>query len=111
MENRVIIVYITAGTLEEAKRISRELVEKKLAACVNIVGGVTSIYRWRGRIEESGEYLLIVKTVKEKYSELEDSVRHLHSYEVPEIIAVPVEAGYERYIKWVVEETDPTREN
>ncbi len=111
MEDKVIIVYITAGTLDEAKRIGRELVERRLAACVNIVGGVTSIYRWRGRIEESGEHLLVVKTVKSKYRELEENVRRLHSYEVPEIIAVPVEEGYERYIKWVVEETGPGRES
>ena len=99
-----VVVLITASSRNEAEGIARLLVEKMLAACVNIVEGVTSIYRWKGSIEKSSEVLLIVKTTLEKVPALIDAVRSVHSYEVPEIIALPIIAGFEKYLDWVSEE-------
>ena len=96
-----ILVLITASNVEEAKRIAEKLVEKKLAACVNIVEKIHSIYWWQGKIEESSEALLIVKTRITKLDELIDVVKSIHSYEVPEIIALPIIGGYSTYLEWL----------
>jgi len=95
------IVLSTAGSPEEAARISRELVERGLAACVNLIPGLTSVYRWQGAIEEAAEVLLIVKTSAEKLSALEAAVRELHSYEVPEFLVLPVAGGSQPYLDWL----------
>lgn len=96
------IVLSTAGSPEEAARISHELVERRLAACVNRVPGVTSVYRWRGAIEESAEVLLIIKTAAEKLPALEAALRELHSYEVPEFLVLQVAAGSRPYLDWLL---------
>ncbi|OYT52350.1 MAG: cytochrome C biogenesis protein CcdA [Desulfurococcales archaeon ex4484_217_2] len=98
---KYMVVLITSPSLSEAKSIARNIVEKKLAACVNIVDNVSSIYWWEGKVEESREVLMIVKTVKAKIGKLIDEVRKLHSYEVPEIIALPIVEGFEKYLQWI----------
>ena len=85
--------------------IANELVERKLAACVHIASGVTSIYRWQGSVEKAEETLLTIKTTGERYNELEQAVHSLHPYDTPEIIASPVVAGSKAYCDWVAAET------
>jgi periplasmic divalent cation tolerance protein len=100
-----LIVFITAPKEEEAAGIARELVGSRLAACVNIVKDIRSIYRWQGKMEDEAEVLMIVKTRRELFEALMKRVKELHSYTVPEILALPVIAGAEDYLKWLHEET------
>ena len=103
--NRYIVVLATASTREEGRRIAQKLVEERLSACVNILGNVTSTFWWEEKVQEETEVLLICKTVRDKYSEIEMRVKELHSYAVPEVIAVPVIEGFEGYLNWVSKET------
>lgn len=96
-----IVVYITAPNEEEAAVIAKTLVGEKLAACVNIVKGLRSIYRWKDAIEDDTEVLMIAKTQKGLFGSLSAKVRELHSYTVPEIIALPIIEGSEDYLKWL----------
>ena len=96
-----IVVLMTAASGEEAARLADMLVGAQLAACVQILPEMESVYRWQGRIERQSEVLLLAKTTKEKFEELEREVRALHSYDTPEIIAIPVVAGSARYLTWV----------
>lgn len=96
-----IIVMITVSSLEDAKKIARRLIEEKVAACVNIIPSILSIYRWNGSITEDNEILLIIKTLRSSYTKLEELVLAIHPYQVPEIIATPIENGAERYMSWV----------
>jgi periplasmic divalent cation tolerance protein len=96
------IVYITAGSMDEAKSIGRLLVGERLAACVNIFP-ITSIYRWKDNIEEAGEFVMLLKTVTDKVKDIEKRVRQLHSYEVPCIISFKMDSGSEDYLKWIGE--------
>jgi periplasmic divalent cation tolerance protein len=98
-----LIVFITTSSIDEAERIGRGILEKRLAACVNIVRDIKSIYWWKEKIEEGSEVLLIVKTRSEKFRELVEYVKNVHSYEVPEIIALPIIMGYSEYLKWLDE--------
>jgi periplasmic divalent cation tolerance protein len=103
-ETRFRVVLVTCATLEEARKIAREVVERKLAACVNIVThAVESFYVWEGKLENSSEYLLIMKTSEERVEELQKEVLRLHSYEVPEFVVLPIVAGSEGYLKWLGE--------
>ena len=95
------IVLTTASSRDEAKRIAKVLVEERLAACVNLVGGVESIYRWQGKVEEATEVLLLIKTNVEKLEALETEVRRLHSYEVPEFLIFEINEGSAAYLKWL----------
>jgi len=99
------VVLVMAGNEEEARNIARSLVEERLAACVNIVASVHSIYRWRSRIEEANEYMLLIKTGARQLPKLERRVAELHSYEVPEIIAMRLEAGSRPYLEWLAAST------
>jgi periplasmic divalent cation tolerance protein len=101
-----IVVYITAPNEEEAAKIARAVVEERLAACVNIVKGVRSIYSWQGKIEDDAEVLMIVKTQRHLFESLERRVKELHSYTVPEIIALPIIEGSEDYLNWLKELTE-----
>jgi len=103
MEN--IVVFITAFNEDEASKIARALVEERLAGCVNIVKNVRSIYRWKEKIEDEPEALMIAKTQKSLFDKLSKKVKELHSYAVPEIIAMPVVEGSEDYLKWLKEVT------
>src|SRR5512146_1989623 len=90
-----------------ADRIARELVGGGLAACVSRLAGVRSVYRWKGAIQDEPEALLVIKTTSTRYEALEMRLQALHPYEVPEIMALPVRAGAERYLAWLAEETRP----
>ena len=96
-----IVVFITAGNAEEAERLANMLVEKHLAACVQILPSIQSVYWWQDKIERQPEILLLVKTLSSKFAELESEVRTIHSYETPEIVAVPISAGSESYLEWL----------
>ncbi|MFY9909822.1 MAG: divalent-cation tolerance protein CutA [Candidatus Sulfotelmatobacter sp.] len=97
------IVLSTASSEEEAFKIARHLVEQRLAACVNIVPLVSSIYRWKGKVEEAKEWLLIVKTTQAAFAAVRDAIAELHSYELPECICLTVEDGSAGYLQWVGE--------
>jgi len=106
-ETRFRLVLVTCATLEEARKIARDVVEKRLAACVNIVThAVESFYTWEGKIEDSSEYLLIMKTSEERVEELQKEVLAIHSYDTPEFVVLPIVAGSEGYLKWVGESVD-----
>jgi periplasmic divalent cation tolerance protein len=96
-----IIVFVTTPNSDEANRIANALVAEQLAACVNIVPLVESIYRWEGEIKRDSEALMIIKTTNDRYAELERSVKELHSYTTPEVIALEIERGSEDYLKWL----------
>lgn len=100
-----IVVYVTAQNEEEAAKIAKTLVAEKLAACVNIVKSIRSIYSWEGKIEDDSEVLMIAKTRKELFGWLKDRVKELHSYTVPEIIALPIIDSSEDYLNWIKDET------
>ncbi len=99
------LVYITMGSLEEARRIGRVLVEERLAAAVNIITGVTSIYRWQGAIHEADEVVVVAKTRQERLGALTARVREMHAYECPGVVALPVAGGSEPYLRWIAAET------
>jgi periplasmic divalent cation tolerance protein len=97
-----IVVLVTCGTAREARAIARKMVELRLAACGNVVEApVRSIYRWKGRVETAREFLLILKTSRGKFATLEREIRKLHSYDTPEIIALPLLTGSPVYLKWI----------
>jgi periplasmic divalent cation tolerance protein len=96
-------VLTTVGSEEEAERISSALVERRLAACVQVVGPIVSRYRWQGKIEVDQEWQCLAKTEAERYAEVEAAIRELHSYEQPEIIATPIVAGSSGYLDWISE--------
>jgi len=89
--------------MEEGKKIANFLVESKLAACVNIIQNILSIYRWKGQIEESNEYLLIIKTIEENNELIIQKISEIHSYETPECIGFKIEKGSEKYLNWISE--------
>jgi periplasmic divalent cation tolerance protein len=101
-----IVVFITAPNEDEAAGIAKALVESKLAACVNIIKGIRSIYRWHGNLKDDSEVLMIVKTQKKLLGALSDKTKEFHSYDVPEIIALPIAGGSEDYLKWLRESTE-----
>jgi periplasmic divalent cation tolerance protein len=96
-----ILVLSTTGSKEEAQTIARALVERRLAACVNIVGPIESVYRWQGKVQTSAEYMLLVKTTAERFPAVRLAVRELHSYELPECIALGIDNGSDEYLNWI----------
>jgi len=100
-QNDYIVVYITAGNSEEAGRIARRLLEERLAACVNTISGVDSKFWWKDRLEEARETALIVKTKAVLLPDIIEAVKKLHSYELPEIIALPIIGGSREYLEWI----------
>lgn len=98
------MAYVTVGSAEEGGRLSYTLVEEKLAACVNRITAVQSVYRWEGKVEESNEELLVIKTKRELFPRLKQRIGELHSYAVPEIIALPILEGNESYLRWLDEQ-------
>lgn len=99
------LVYITAKNKDEARRIGRELVESRLAACVNIIDEMNSIYRWEGKIQDDNEAVLIAKTSESLVGELVKKVKSMHSYSCPCIITLPVLSGNKEYLSWIQNET------
>ena len=100
-----VVVLVTAGSSEEAARIGQTLVAERLAACANVIGPIRSIYRWRGAVEDAAEHLLLLKARARDVTVLGERVRALHSYEVPEVLALPIRAGSAAYLAWLAEST------
>jgi len=102
---KAVIVLVTAGAEKQANRLARVLVDEGLAACVNIIGPIRSVYVWRDAVEEEPEYLLLIKTRASLYARVERRVKELHSYEVPEVLAVSPSLGSRRYLRWLADST------
>jgi len=100
------IILSTTGSRDEAQKIARALVERKLAACVNVVGPIASVYRWQGAVETSEEFLLIIKTTAAAYERVRDLIRLLHSYELPECVELSIEDGLPKYLEWIGESVE-----
>jgi periplasmic divalent cation tolerance protein len=97
-----IVVLVTCGSANEARKIARAVVEQRIAACASIVTTpVDSIYRWKGKVESAKEFLLIIKTTQSRFAKLQAEVKRLHSYGVPEIIALPISRGAANYLDWI----------
>ena len=96
-----LVVLMTAGSQEEAVKVADALVTEMLAACVNVLPGVTSIYRWEGELQRDQEWLLVAKSTREVLDDLVRRVQSLHSYDLPEVVAIPVVGGNEAYLRWV----------
>jgi periplasmic divalent cation tolerance protein len=101
-----VVIVTTVGSEDEANRIAEEVVARRQAACVNIVTGVRSVYRWKGEICRDSEYLLIVKSLATEYEAVADTIRELHSYELPEILAFSIHRGDRRFLEWIAESCD-----
>jgi periplasmic divalent cation tolerance protein len=95
------IVLTTSGNKQEAESIANKLIERQLAACVNIVGPITSVYRWKGAIETSQEFLLLIKTTEDAFTPLRQAIQELHSYELPEFIELGISRGEGKYLGWI----------
>ena len=109
-ESKHRVVLVTCGTLTEARKIARTVVGKRLAACVNVVlSPVESCYTWKGKLEKAREYLLVIKTSSARLGELEAEVKRLHSYDLPEFIALPIVAGSRAYLGWLQENVSSRR--
>lgn len=104
-ENETLLVLTNLPDRDAALRLARALVERRLAACVNVGAGCTSVYRWQGAVEEADEVPVLIKTRAARYPELEAAIQALHPYELPEIVAVPLVRGLPEYLEWVAEET------
>jgi len=104
-----LLILCTCPNAESASRIARALVEERLAACVNRVPGLTSVYRWQGEIHEDNEVLLLIKTQHERFESLRARIIELHPYDVPEVIALEIAAGHAPYLEWLRTETSGTR--
>ena len=105
-----LVVLVTCRSVKEAERIARSLVETRLAGCGNILQSpVRSIYRWKEKTESAREVLLVIKTSRSRFPELQAAIKRLHSYEVPEIIALPIAAGSQSYLSWLAESVTPRK--
>ena len=102
-----VIVFSTCASREEGKRIARVLVEERLAACVNVIDGIVSIYQWQGKVHEGDEVMLVVKSRRDLLARLQERLANMHSYEVPEAIAIPVVDGLPAYLEWLERELEP----
>ncbi len=102
--NHYIQVVTSVGSRTDAQAIARTLVERRLAGCVQVVGPITSTYWWEGKVEEAEEYLCLIKTRQDMFTTLEATIASLHPYDVPEILALPVSAGSQRYLDWLKSE-------
>jgi periplasmic divalent cation tolerance protein len=97
----VVMIFCSCGTHDEALAIGRSLIEARLAACVNVLPSIHSIYRWQGNVETAQEVLLVIKTTQERSSAVRDRITQLHTYDTPEIIAVPITEGSDKYLAWL----------
>ncbi|MGB9671982.1 MAG: divalent-cation tolerance protein CutA [Candidatus Bathyarchaeales archaeon] len=101
MKGEYILVIVTTANKAEAEKIARALLDERLIACANIIGPAHSLFWWHGKIESAEEHVILMKTRKSLFAELSERVKALHSYEVPEIIAIPIIEGFEPYMKWI----------
>jgi periplasmic divalent cation tolerance protein len=109
MTNKIVVL-VTCGSAKEARKIARAVVEQRIAACANIVASpVHSIYRWKGRVESAKEFLFVIKTTQARFAKLEAAIKRLHSYDVPEIIAVPIAHGSANYLTWISDSVNASR--
>lgn len=97
------LVLTTSGSAEEANKIAAALVERRLAACVNVIAPVSSVYRWKEKVERAQEWLLLIKTTADGADAVSDALKELHSYELPECVVLPIEGGSEAYLAWIGE--------
>ncbi len=104
---KIVMVYMTAGDKNEARKIGRHLVETKLAACANIIDNMNAMYIWQGQFQDDQEAVIIAKTTQDKVSDLIEAVKALHSYEVPCIVTLPISDGYPGFLDWVAEQVTP----
>ena len=109
-ENKPCVVFVTTGNRGEAERIAAALVKWKMAACVSILPGVESTFWWEDKIDTASEFLLMIKTTMDRFPDVEAAVKEYHSYKVPEIIALPIEAGHGPYLQWLAASTHPEGE-
>ena len=98
-----IVIFVTCASKKEAKKIAKNLLNTKLIACANIIEDVKSLFWWKGKVDKATESLIIIKTVRKNFNRIENWIKELHSYEVPEIIALPITAGESNYLKWISE--------
>jgi periplasmic divalent cation tolerance protein len=98
-----IVILVTAGSLRESKKIARHLVEQRLAACVNILPPIQSLYRWKGKLNEDREFLMLIKSSRELFEEIKATILTLHSYTTPEIICLPIVDGSADYLQWITD--------
>jgi len=106
-----IVVLCTIGSAEDAERVARALVERGLAACVNVVPGVTSFYRWKGEIARDAEWLMVMKTTAARFEALRETLVKLHPYDVPEVVELPIERGHAPYLDWIDESLAASHED
>ncbi|MBL6928354.1 MAG: divalent-cation tolerance protein CutA [Rhodospirillales bacterium] len=102
---QAMLLYVTAGSRDEALRLGRAVVEKRLAACANIVGETTSIYRWEGELQEDAEVALILKTRAALVDDATAEIKRLHSYDCPCVVALPIDGGNDEFLNWIINET------
>ena len=100
---KYIIIFITSSSGREARKIAKELLNEKLIACANIIDGVSSFFWWKGNVDRASESLMLIKTTKKNFAQVKKVVKKLHSYEVPEIIALPIAEGEKKYLNWISE--------
>lgn len=103
VEPSAILILTTTETFAQAEKIAQGLVEAELAACVQILPPMMSVYRWQGKIEKATEHLLLIKTLRDNFTQVETAIKALHPYQTPEIIVLPIEAGSEDYLKWLAQ--------
>ena len=101
------IVLTTAGTQEEARKLAHLLVERRLAACVNIIPRIESVYRWQDAVEQAEEFLLVMKTTRDRFTDLRNAIQQNHSYEVPECVALTINDGSHKYLDWITQSVAP----
>ena len=99
------IVLTTAGSQEQARKIAHTLVDRRLAACVNIVPHIESVYRWQGKVESASEWLLVIKTQSGSFDRVRETIKELHSYDLPECVMLEIAAGSKEYLNWIAEST------
>lgn len=99
------LVLSAIDSREAAEQIAHHVVEERLAACVSIISDITSVYKWEGALERASESLMVIKTTRERLPQLIERIKELHTYELPEVIALPIEDGYPPYLEWIVSET------
>src|ERR1700735_2430344 len=102
-----IVVFSTCGSAEEAERLARRLIDERLAACVNVISPVRSFYRWKGTVEDATEWLLMIKTARHQFDRLRVALESVHSYELPEVIGIPIVEGSRGYLAWMEQELAP----